>query len=53
MPVDLSPQIAQRAYELYQDRVHGQSPAEQDWREAEREIRKGLPGQPKPAPTSA
>ena len=41
-PVDLNPQIAQRAYELYQDRVHGQSPADQDWLEAEREIRKGI-----------
>ena len=39
-PVDLNPQIAQRAYELYQDRVHGRSPADQDWLEAEREIRK-------------
>ena len=26
---------------------------DQDWLEAEREIRKDLPGQPKPAPTSA
>ena len=52
-PVDINPQIAQRAYELYQDRVHGQRPADQDWLEAEREIRKGLPAPPKPAPTSA
>jgi H+-transporting ATPase len=52
-PVDLNPQIAQRAYEIYQERIHGQSPAEQDWLEAEREIRKDLPGKPKPAPTSA
>ncbi len=39
-PVDLTPQIAARAYELYQDRVHGESQADQDWQEAEREIRK-------------
>jgi H+-transporting ATPase len=52
-PVDLSPQIAQRAYELYQERVHGQSLADQDWLEAEREIRKDLPRQPTPTPTSA
>jgi H+-transporting ATPase len=52
-PVDLNPQIAQRAYELYQDRVHGQSPADQDWLEAEREIRKDMPGQPNPMITPA
>ncbi|MGA2987927.1 MAG: DUF2934 domain-containing protein [Terriglobia bacterium] len=51
--MDLSPQIAQRAYELYQERVHGQSLADQDWLEAEREIRKDLPRQPTPTPTSA
>ena len=27
--------------------------ADQDWLEAEREIRKGMPAPPKPAPTSA
>ncbi len=37
--VDLTPQIATRAYELYQERVHGESQADQDWHEAEREIR--------------
>ncbi len=52
-PVDLNPQIAQRAYELYQERVHGQSQADQDWLEAEREIRKNSPVQPKPAQTPA
>ncbi len=35
-PADLTPQIAKRAYELYEDRRHGV----QDWEEAEREIRK-------------
>jgi H+-transporting ATPase len=39
-PVDLSSQIAARAYELYQDRVHGESQQDQDWLEAERETRK-------------
>ncbi len=39
-PLDLTPQVATRAYELYQQRVRGGSPADQDWLEAEREIRK-------------
>ena len=39
-PLDLTPQIAARAYELYQERVKGQSQQDQDWLEAEREIRK-------------
>ncbi|MGB6429329.1 MAG: plasma-membrane proton-efflux P-type ATPase [Candidatus Acidiferrales bacterium] len=38
--LDLTPQIAARAYELYQQRVHGESQADQDWHEAEREIKK-------------
>ena len=42
-PVDLTPQIAARAYELYQQRVHGESQADQDWLEAERESRKMSP----------
>ena len=37
--LDLTPQIAARAYELYQQRVRGESQAEQDWLEAERETR--------------
>jgi H+-transporting ATPase len=40
-PLDLTPRIAARAYELYQKRVHGESQADQDWLEAEHEIRKG------------
>jgi H+-transporting ATPase len=36
---DLTPLIAQRAYELYQERMRGRSPADQDWLEAERQIR--------------
>jgi H+-transporting ATPase len=38
--VDLTPEIAARAYELYEERVHGESQADQDWHEAEREIRR-------------
>jgi H+-transporting ATPase len=38
--LDLTPQISARAYELYQQRVRGESQADQDWLEAEREIRK-------------
>jgi hypothetical protein len=38
-PLDLTPQIASRAYEFYEKRVHGESQADQDWLEAEREIR--------------
>ena len=37
---DLVPEIAARAYELYQERLHGQSQQDQDWLEAEREIGK-------------
>ena len=48
-PLDLRPQIAARAYELYQQRVHGESPADQDWLEAEREIRNHPAEQPKVA----
>ena len=36
-PLDLTPQIAKRAYELYEQRARGESPADQDWLEAERE----------------
>ena len=39
-PVDLTPQIATRAYELYQERGRADGKANQDWLEAEREIRK-------------
>jgi H+-transporting ATPase len=38
-PSDLTPQIAKRAYELYEERVQGV----QDWEKAEREIRKDAP----------
>ncbi len=43
-PVDLTPQIATRAYELYQERGSGDGKANQDWLEAERETRKDQAG---------
>jgi H+-transporting ATPase len=39
-PVDRTTEIAARAYEIYQQRVDGESQQDQDWLEAEREIRK-------------
>ena len=39
-PVDVTPQIAKRAYELYEQRGRRDGQADQDWLEAEREIRK-------------
>jgi hypothetical protein len=33
-------QIAERAYELYEQRGHGEGHADQDWLQAEREMRK-------------
>ena len=52
-PLDLTPRIATRAYELYEQRVRGESRAEQDWLEAEREIRKDEAGKTKTASTSS
>jgi H+-transporting ATPase len=40
MPVDQRPQIASRAYELYEQHGHQQGHADQDWLQAESEIRK-------------
>jgi hypothetical protein len=37
---DLTPQIAKRAYELYEERTRKGGRADQDWEEAEREIQK-------------
>ena len=48
-PVDLTPQIASRAYELYQERVRGESQQDQDWLEAEREVRSDQTEHPKVA----
>jgi hypothetical protein len=39
-PVDMTQQITRRAYELYEQRGHREGHADQDWLEAEREIRK-------------
>jgi H+-transporting ATPase len=39
--LDLTHQIATRAYALYEQRGHRSGQADQDWLEAEREIRKG------------
>ena len=42
-PADMAPQIAKRAYELYEQEGHHDSGAVQDWEKAEREIRKDEP----------
>jgi hypothetical protein len=42
-PSDLTPQIAKRAYELYEQRGRQDGRAVQDWEQAEREIRKDEP----------
>ena len=42
-PVDVTPQIAKRAYELYEQRGRQQGRAVEDWEQAEREIRKDEP----------
>jgi H+-transporting ATPase len=52
-PVDLNSQIAARAYELYQQRVRGESQQDQDWLEAEREGRTGQPARGEPAVVSS
>ena len=39
-PLDLTPLIATRAYELYEQRGRQDGRAVQDWEQAEREIRK-------------
>jgi H+-transporting ATPase len=46
-PVDRTAQIAARAYELYQQRVHGESQQDRDWLEAERETRRDQPAEKK------
>jgi len=38
----VTPQIAKRAYELYEQRGHGEGQADQDWIQAENEIRKDV-----------
>jgi H+-transporting ATPase len=39
-PLDLKPQIATRAYEIYEERGHQAGHATEDWAQAEQEIRK-------------
>ncbi|MGB6875838.1 MAG: plasma-membrane proton-efflux P-type ATPase [Candidatus Acidiferrales bacterium] len=39
-PTDLTPQIAKRAYELYEERARKDGRSVQDWEKAEQEIRK-------------
>jgi hypothetical protein len=48
-PVDMTPQIAKRAYELYEQRGRQDGRAVEDWKQAEREIRKDEPHN-KPSP---
>ena len=55
-PFDLRPQIAQRAYELYEQQDHKSDSSVQNWNQAEREIREGqtkVEAAPKPEPKSA
>jgi hypothetical protein len=39
-PVDLTPRISKRAYELYEQRGRQDGRSVEDWKQAEREIRK-------------
>ena len=47
-PVDVTPQIAKRAYELYEKRGRQDGRAVQDWEQAEHEIQKDEVGRGKP-----
>jgi magnesium-transporting ATPase (P-type) len=49
-PPDLTPQIARRAYELYEGRGRTDGHAGQDWAQAERELRKKPPSPLDPGP---
>jgi hypothetical protein len=42
-PADVTPEIAERAYALYEQRGRQDGRAVQDWEQAEREIRKDQP----------
>jgi hypothetical protein len=42
-PADVTPEIAKRAYALYEQRGRQDGRAVQDWEQAEREIRKDQP----------
>ena len=52
-PLDLTPQIVTRAYELYEQRGRREGHAGQDWLEAEREIREEQAEHTKAASTSS
>jgi plasma-membrane proton-efflux P-type ATPase len=51
-PGEVTPQIAMRAYELYEKRGRQDGQATQDWEQAEHEIRKDESGKTKAASTS-
>jgi H+-transporting ATPase len=51
-PQDLKPQIAKRAYEIYEDRGHHDGQADQDWLEAERETQRDDARHAKPVPAA-
>jgi H+-transporting ATPase len=42
-PADLRPQITRRAYDLYEQQGHHEGHADQDWNQAEHEVRKENP----------
>ncbi len=50
---DLKPQIARRAYEIYEERGHHDGQADQDWLEAEHETQKDEAEHAKAAPISS
>ena len=51
---DLTPQIAKRAYELYEERDRKDGRSAQDWEKAEQEVRKGASqADPNPKPRSS
>ncbi|MGA7410903.1 MAG: plasma-membrane proton-efflux P-type ATPase [Bryobacteraceae bacterium] len=52
-PEDLRPQIAARAYEIYEERGHHDGQADQDWLEAEAEAKKDRSEHAKPAPANS
>ena len=52
-PQDLSPQIAKRAYEIYEERGRHDGQADQDWLEAEHETQKDQADPAKSVPTSS
>ena len=49
-PLDLTPQIAKRAYELYEQQGRKSDSADRDWGQAAREIRGQTNAEPRPEP---